>query len=136
MQTAIRELATDVRLTADMEIAAAPPGGNPAARKAGRTFSHIAAVSAAQVWQTAPDKGRQAAMLSAGGEGSGAMWTMQGINERKMVHNGHFREALRLRLGINTAPRGTTCQLIREGREMLNQQSVAKKWSQECSCTP
>ena len=50
-------------------------------------------------------------MLSAGGPGSGAMWHMRGIGERRALQSGHFREAMRLRLGIATAPHEATCKL-------------------------
>ena len=95
LQTAIRELTiagvvidrnADVKLTAEAqdrynrtpwpqdractELTPEPSEANPAQRLAGRTFAHIAAISAANIWRTAPEKSRQAAMLSAGGEGT------------------------------------------------------------------
>ena len=36
---------------------------------------------------------------------------MVGINETRMLHNAHYREAQRHRLGILTAPQGAMCQL-------------------------
>ena len=79
----------------------------------GRAFSLVAAMQAAQVWNAAEPQ-RKTALLSAGGKGAGAMWTATGLGPRRMFHNAHFREAMRLRLGVSTAPPGTTCQLHRE----------------------
>ena len=83
-------------------------------RLAGRAFAHISAMQDADLWATAPNRARKTSILSAGGSGSGQMWTMQGLSERRMLHNAHFREAVRLRLGISKAHSGSTCQLVYE----------------------
>ena len=65
------------------------------------------------MWRALPRQ-RQSALLVAGGRGSGGIWTMTGLGEQRMLQNGHFREALRLRLCQQSAPAGTVCQLPRD----------------------
>ena len=42
------------------------------------------------------------------------MWTASGLGPRRIFHNAHFREAIRLKFGISSAPPGSTCQLLKE----------------------
>ena len=89
-----------------------PLPGDAAGRPklAGALFAALDALQAATLWEEAPST-QQTIMLSAGGPGTGTLWSLRGLGERRAMQNGHFREALRLRLGDATAPQGAECQL-------------------------
>jgi len=82
-------------------------------RLAGALFMALDALEAADIW-AASDCTQRAIQLSAGGRGSGAMWTMRGLGQRRALQNAHFREALRMRMGCLHAPAGRVCQLRAE----------------------
>ena len=89
-----------------------PMRGDAAGRPklAGAMFAALDALEAMRLWEQSPTE-QQTVMLSAGGPGVGSMWSMRGLGERRALQNGHFREAMRMRLGVATAPHGATCQL-------------------------
>ena len=95
-----------------------PRDGDSAARPklAGALFAALDALQAANLWEAAPEV-QKTIMLSSGGTGTGSMWSMRGVGERRALQNGHFREALRLRLGDAEAPADAVCQLRHKQHE-------------------
>jgi len=82
------------------------PSGTPR-RVASRICRHLDALSATLLWKDAP-AWQQEAMLSAGGNGNGTVWT-QLPDQRGYFPNGHFRMASQRRMCLFKAPAGKTC---------------------------
>jgi hypothetical protein len=120
--TASNNPSPSTRDDAEVSAKTAGPAGK---QRAGQLFLALDALAAAELWHELPPP-RRAILLAAGGQGSGSMWNMIGLGAKRTMQNGHFREAIRQRLGQSIADPQATCQLLRDATHDLERTTCSE----------